>query len=176
VASTDEIPRTMVIINNKSTGELLTFMPEQKVANVFQRPSGSKSADCPATVTEVTAYFSGMHLRPNDPAWSAPVALGEKSIEGVHVVGTQRVYTLPVGRLGNSKPVTVTVEQWSSPELGVIVDKTTTASTGAQVHYQLTQIAQTEPDPALFKMPADYRKNVVAAGGTLTATAITTRQ
>ena len=121
VLSPDRAPRSMVMINNKSTGELITFMPDRKVADVFP---GLKGSECPVSGPSVSAWFAGMRLLYNDPAWSAPVSLGEKSIEGVHVVGTQQVYTLSAGRVGNSKPVTVNVEQWSSPELGVIVDKT----------------------------------------------------
>jgi hypothetical protein len=123
-----------------------------------------KVVDTPVTVPNISAWFAGVRVGPNDSGWSAPVSLGEKSIEGLHVVGTQRIYTMAAGRVGNSKPVTLTVQQWSSPDLGVIVEKTATASTGGQVHYQLTQIVQAEPDASLFTVPADYKRMVVEPG------------
>jgi hypothetical protein len=90
--------------------------------------------------------------------------LGEKTLDGIHVVGSQRVYTVAAGKVGNSKAVTLTVQQWSSPELGIIVDKLETATTGGGFHYHLTQLTQAEPDPKLFTVPADYKKILVKRG------------
>ena len=123
-----------------------------------------KVVDEPVTTPAITTTFAGMRVGTKDPGWSAPVSLGEKSLEGVHVLGTQQVYTMPAGKVGNQRPVAITVQQWSSPELGIIVDKTTTASTGGQSHYHLTQLVQAEPDPALFTVPANYKINFVKAG------------
>jgi hypothetical protein len=123
-----------------------------------------KVVDEPVTTPGITTTFAGMRVESKDPGWSAPVSLGEKSIEGVHVLGMQQAYSVPVGKVGNQKPVTITVQQWSSPELGIIVDKMTTASTGGQSHYHLTQLIQAEPDPALFSVPASYKINLVKPG------------
>jgi hypothetical protein len=158
--NTSETSRTVVMINNKVTGEIDSLFPAGKVATVMHRV-GMKVVDAPASVPEIFTVFGGMRIGPNEPGWSAPVSLGEKSIEGLHVVGTQRVYTMAAGADGNQRAVTITVQQWSSPDLGVIVDKTSTASTGGQVHYQLAQILQAEPDAELFTVPASYKKMVV---------------
>lgn len=162
VGSSDE-PHTLVTINNKVTGEFDSLFPRGKVASVVQR-TGMKVVDTPVTLPEIRITFAGMHIGPKDPGWSAPVSLGEKTLDGVHVVGSQRVYTVAAGRVGNSKAVTVTVQQWSSPELGIIVDKLVTATTGGQFHYHLTQLTQAEPDAALFTVPADYKKIQVKEG------------
>jgi hypothetical protein len=161
VAAGDE-PRTIVTINNKVTGEIDQLFPAGKVASVVQRP-GMKVVDTPVTVPEIRATFARMHLGPEDPGWSAPVSLGEKTLDGIHVVGSQRVYTVAAGKVGNSKAVTLTVQQWSSPELGIIVDKLETATTGGGYHYHLTQLTQAEPDPALFTVPADYKRVSVSS-------------
>jgi hypothetical protein len=159
--NTSETSRTMVIINNKVTGEIDSLFPAGKIATVMQRP-GMKVVDAPVRgAPEIFVWYSRTRIGPKQPGWSAPVSLGEKSIDGVHVVGTQRVYTAAAGAFGNEKPVTITVQQWASTDLGVVVDKTSTASTGGQVHYQLTQILQAEPDAELFTVPASYKKVVV---------------
>ena len=58
--------------------------------------------------------------------------------------------------LGNEKPIGMTIEQWFSPELGVIVSKTNQGTTGGGASYRLDHIVQGEPDPGLFVVPADY--------------------
>ncbi len=161
--NTTGTPHVMVTINNKVTGEIDFLFPAGKVASVVQRP-GMKVVDTPASVPEIFTMFAGMRIGPNAPGWSAPVSLGEKSIEGLHAVGTQRIYTLAAGAVGNQKAVTITVQQWSSPDLGVILDKTSSASTGGQVHYRLQQILQAEPNADLFKVPADFKTMVAKAG------------
>jgi hypothetical protein len=160
--STDQ-PNIFITINNKVTGELDSLFPSQKLAGVVQRP-GIKVVDTPVTLPEIATTFAGVRLGPKDPGWSAPVTLGEKTIDGIHAVGSQRVYVVPAGKANNSKAVTVTVQQWSSPELGIIVDKLVTSTTGGKFHYYLTQLTQAEPDPALFKVPADYK--IVGPQGT----------
>jgi len=95
-----EAPRTLVMINNKVTGEIDSLFPAGKVATVLQRV-GMKVVDAPASVPEIFTIFGGIRIGPNEPGWSAPVSLGEKSIEGLHVVGTQRVYTMAAGVDGN---------------------------------------------------------------------------
>jgi len=176
-----ETPYVMVTINNRVTGEMDTLFPYGKFASVTQRP-GMKVVDVPAAMPEIITRFAGMKFGPKDPGWSAPVSLGEKSIDGLHAVGTQRTYTVVAGLVGNQNAVTITVQQWSSPDLGVILDKTSLTSTGGEVHYQLQQIVQAEPSADLFTVPAGYRKITVnRATGELTdsqgtSTAVAQRQ
>lgn len=86
-------------------------------------------------------------------------------IEGVSAVGTRREYTLAAGAIGNEKPIGITIEQWFSPDLGMIVSKTGHATTGGGSSCRLEHIVQGEPDPMLFAIPADYtrRQSAVAS-------------
>jgi hypothetical protein len=181
--SAAQAPRTLVTIHNKVTGEIDSLFPSAQIATVIQR-SVKRAVEAPENaMPEIFTHFAGMRIGPNQPGWSAPVSLGEKSIEGVHVVGTQKIYTMAAGTVGNEKAITITVQQWSSTDLGVIVDKTVTASTGGQSHYQLQQILQAEPSADLFRVPAGYKTNVVnvskgkvVAVGSTTSTTATTQQ
>jgi len=76
----------------------------------------------------------------------------------VNAVGTRRQYTLPMGAIGNEKPIVLTVEQWFNPELGLLVSKTGTASLGGQFHTEVENIDTRDPDPALFTVPSDYTR------------------
>jgi hypothetical protein len=162
-----------VTINNKVTGEIDSLFPEGKVASVMQ-PSGMQVVAVSGTEPKIFAWFSGIRIGPNEPGWSSPVSLGEKSIEGIRAVGTQKTYTLAAGAVDNEKAVTITVEQWSSPDLGVILMKTSRASTGGEVRYSLQQIVQAEPSADLFTVPADYKKVVVKPGSGNVVSAQTT--
>jgi hypothetical protein len=48
------------------------------------------------------------------------------------------------------------VEQWFSPELGVVVQNTQRSGIGGEINYRLEQIVRAEPDAALFQVPPGY--------------------
>jgi hypothetical protein len=82
--------------------------------------------------------------------------LGGQTIEGVYVTGTRVTRTIPVGAIGNAKPIAVITEQWYSPDLQVFVlSKHSDPRTGT-TSAQLSKINRAEPDGSLFVVPADY--------------------
>lgn len=83
--------------------------------------------------------------------------LGSQTMEGLLVNGVRTTRTIPTGQIGNSQPIKIVNEVWTSPDLKtVIYSKRTDPLTGEQV-FQLTNIVRTEPDPSLFTVPADFR-------------------
>jgi hypothetical protein len=98
------------------------------------------------------------------------LSLGEKEIEGLTTTGTRWEQTFAAGTIGNDKPITVTVEQWYSADLGVVVSALQRTSTGTELTYRLHNIARSEPDSALFAIPADYTRNE-GQTGVISATA-----
>ena len=84
-------------------------------------------------------------------------SLGKRLIEGVEAEGTRSTITIPVGRLGNDRPLEIVSERWYSPELQIVVlSKHNDPFSGDNV-YRLTGISRNEPAPALFEVPPDYR-------------------
>ena len=82
--------------------------------------------------------------------------LPDRSIEGVLATGVRRTTTIAKGAIGNELPIKIVSEEWTSPELQVLVltdynDPRTGRST-----YRLLKISRLEPDPALFQVPPDY--------------------
>jgi hypothetical protein len=65
---------------------------------------------------------------------------------------------VPANIVGNQKPIAVAVEQWFSPELGVVILTTDRSAIGNETTYQLEQIARAEPDATLFVIPPDYTR------------------
>lgn len=84
-------------------------------------------------------------------------ALGKQVIEGVEAVGTRSTTTIPVGRIGNDRPLKIVSERWYSPELQIVVlSKHSDPFAGENV-YRLTGISREEPPMTLFEVPADYQ-------------------
>jgi hypothetical protein len=77
-------------------------------------------------------------------------------IEGVLADGTRITTTYPAGFQGSDRPIVTVEERWSSQELGTaVLFKRSDPRFGNSVE-QLTNINRSEPDPALFRIPADY--------------------
>lgn len=65
------------------------------------------------------------------------------------------------GVKGNEKPIVLTVEQWFSPQLGLMVSKSAKATLGGEFHNEVENIDARDPDPALFTVPADYTRTEI---------------
>jgi hypothetical protein len=99
-------------------------------------------------VTWVAAGSAG-----TKPSASA-VDLGEQVIEGVPVKGTRTTTVIAAGAIGNEQAITVTSEEWFSPDLKVLVMTKHADPRTGDTTYRLTGITRSEPDPSLFQLPA----------------------
>jgi len=83
--------------------------------------------------------------------------VGPKEIEGVKAEGTQTTWTIAPGKVGNSKPIDITRETWTSPDLQVTVySRYNDPRTGESI-YRLAAIKRAEPAADLFKLPEGYK-------------------
>lgn len=83
-------------------------------------------------------------------------SLGKKTIEGVEVEGTRSVITIPVGQIGNDRPIEIVSEKWFSPALQIIMSSRHLDPRVGEFSYQVTNLSLEEPNKSLFKVPADY--------------------
>jgi hypothetical protein len=83
-------------------------------------------------------------------------SLGQQIIEGVMCEGKRATSTIPAGAVGNDLPINIVNEQWHSPELQVFVLTKQSDPRFGETIYRLTNITRSEPDRALFEVPADY--------------------
>jgi hypothetical protein len=120
----------------------------------------------PGFIMQYAAPASGEDAcKPNAKPLPSPTALGERIIEGLKVTGTRMEFTIPSGAVGNEQPITVSSEQWFSPDLGVVVSSTHKDPMMGDTTYKLEQVSRAEPDQSLFTVPADYTQNDVTKGG-----------
>jgi hypothetical protein len=89
-------------------------------------------------------------------------SLGKRTIEGVEAEGTRTTLQIPVGRIGNDRPLEIVSERWYSPELQVVVLSSHKDPFAGENIYRLTNITRAEPAASLFEVPADY--SVVEGG------------
>ena len=88
------------------------------------------------------------------PSTAKQEDLGEQVIEGVTAKGTRTTTEIPAGAIGNDLPITVTSEEWFSPDLKVLVMTKHADPRSGETTYRLTGITRGEPDASLFDLPA----------------------
>jgi len=82
--------------------------------------------------------------------------LSDQQIEGVLASGIRRTTTFQKGAIGNEQPIKVVSEEWTSPELQVLVMTDRNDPRTGRSTYRLLRINRNEPDPSLFQVPPDY--------------------
>ena len=82
--------------------------------------------------------------------------LGQQSIEGVLATGVRTTTTIPLGKIGNDRPITVVHEEWRSPELKILIKTVDTDPRTGEQTMELQNLVRTDPDKTLFAAPAGY--------------------
>lgn len=154
------------------------YTSDNKVAHVLSMPTPPPGA--PANGAGGFAMFApgpggGMgpvtfsvqgHAGSPQPADSPDVkteSLGAKTIEGIPVTGTKTSSTIPAGAIGNDKDLVITRETWYSSDLNLVLQSTQSDPRFGETTYSLTHIQRSEPDSALFQVPAGYKVEKVPA-------------
>ena len=170
----------MITITDPVGGELYFVRPQNKFVEAMKlSPSliAARSAAASAADRQVPFALMGIGMAIgaslSTEASSTSTSLGQKVVNGVTATGTRTVRTIPVGVLGNEKPITSTVDEWFSPDLDVPVQITQKSSIGGDVTLNLTQLVRGEPDASLFAPPAGYTVHDVSGAAAVLAGAAT---
>lgn len=151
-------PHSFVVIQDPVASKGFLLNPDKKVAHVmamnghghksFKGPGGP-GAEAPAAPD---ALDSSETSNPNVTKES----LGTQTINGISAQGTRYTRTIPAGKIGNDKPLTVIREVWYSPDLQMVVQSKHSDPRFGDTTYSLTNIQRTEPPASLFTVPSDY--------------------
>ena len=108
---------------------------------------------------------AGQHVSVGNPL-TTPAAAGRtiekveklaaREIEGVSAEGTRTTRTIPVGAIGNERPIEMVTEEWRSADLKVLVSTTTSDPRTGESTYKLVNIVRGEPNAANFEVPAGF--------------------
>lgn len=83
-------------------------------------------------------------------------SLGPRQFDGVKATGFKSTMTIPVGQIGNDRPIEITDERWESQELRMLVYSRNSDPRTGVVEYRLTNINRSEPPADLFAIPPGY--------------------
>jgi hypothetical protein len=83
-------------------------------------------------------------------------SLPSQMVNGALAQGTRTTETIPVGKIGNDRAISIVNERWFSNDLQMLVKSTSSDPRFGDNTYQLINIVQASPDPSLFQIPADY--------------------
>jgi len=159
--------RTIIQIYDPVAGVIRTIDPQNKTAREMPLRSGPGhgpgAGAAPAVRGGGPPPGRGRGAdasRANAPTTRDPnlaaEALSMQTIGGVQATGSRLTHTIPAGQIGNSQPIQIVHETWTSIDLKVpVMIKQSDPRTGTTTT-QLTNINRSEPDPALFQVPPDY--------------------
>jgi hypothetical protein len=82
--------------------------------------------------------------------------LPNQTIEGLSCTGKRTTFTIPVGQIGNEKPMAIVQETWYSPDIEAVVQSTTSDPRSGTTSYKLTNVKRVEPPADKFEVPSDY--------------------
>jgi hypothetical protein len=175
-ASTGKAPYTVATILDFVGGKRYelnssTMIARESPLHVPQGPPPSRGGTGTATGT-ASGGASPMAVRrgpgpggnPNDPNRPNVVRtqLSPSMVNGVLSAGTQHVENIPIGVIGNTRPIQTTRTEWVSNELKVPVQIKSNDPRFGSSDMELTNIIQAEPSASMFVVPPGY---TVTKGG-----------
>jgi hypothetical protein len=141
--------KSFVLIHDPVAGTAYLLEPDSKIARELPHPGKARE------------FLRGQgpgklgHKGPND-ADTQVQDLGTQTIAGVQAQGKRVTRTIPVGQMGNDKPIVSTFETWYSPDLQIVVMSKRNDPRFGQTTYTVSNIQRTEPAASLFTVPAGY--------------------
>jgi hypothetical protein len=137
----------------------------EKIRHTFRRGSDASAEAAPAPPE--LGRFPGMGMPPPLALHArllGPRGLGTttmlpgETLEGLRAEGKRTIWTIEAGKIGNEKPITIVNEVWSSPELGITLKTRDVDPVVGEASFRVQNVARGEPDPQLFKVPAEFSK------------------
>jgi hypothetical protein len=144
--------KTLTFISDPVAGFAYTLNSAAKTAIQRPLPPGHERRDVAAE-----------RIHPDRPN-TVESELAVDASSGVSAQGKSMTHTIPAGAMGNAQPIVATTQTWYSSELQVVVKSVRNDPFFGQSTYALTNVVTTEPEAALFKVPADYTVKVSTGG------------
>jgi hypothetical protein len=133
---------TMVDLYIPSRRQFIQLFPGQKTARVMTFPG-----------TGSIPVQRNLHVLK-----STTQSLSGQTFQGMYAEGTRTTQIMPSDEDRNPNVVDVQ-ETWVSPDLKIVVfsKETSTDPNSDQITREIRQLDRSEPNPALFEIPADYK-------------------
>ena len=135
----------------------------RQTVQLLEQEEANMSRERERTLNQLALSLNQVAPRQMSPAAPIPAdvrateeQLGTRQIEGVRAIGRRTTAIIPINRVGNDQPITITDERWQSPELRLVVHSRYSDPRTGVVEYRVTGINRTEPRADLFTVPAEY--------------------
>ena len=155
------LPPAPVVISRSGDGTAQTEV------RVIRLPSGSAGAGDWA-VPPPPVQWRAQHLAPRGAGAVTP--LPARDIEGLRAHGERTSWVIAAGQVGNEKPIEITREVWTSPELMLTLSSRDFDPRSGEISYRLKGLKRGEPDAALMRVPADFSRPARPGGRASTPT------
>jgi len=152
-AASNGAPKSLVVIRDPVAGTGFFLDSTKKIAHAMPRHTKGAANGGPASDESTVGE---PHRGPGDSANVVKETLGTQTINGVAAEGTRYTRTIPAGRMGNDRPLTIVREEWYSTDLQMVVQSKRTDPFVGETVYNVTNIQRTAPSPSLFTVPSDY--------------------
>jgi hypothetical protein len=132
--------------------------PDTANVNAGSVPGGVGSGGLSTTAasTDVTTPATLRHHRPDAKLED----LGTDMIMGVAAHGHRTTTTLPIGEVGNDRPIVTVDEQWEAPDLRLVMRALNDDPRTGKRDMEVTSLSLSEPDPSVFQAPPDMKVRV----------------
>jgi hypothetical protein len=130
------------------------------VLNLDDQTAVLQKLDSGGAITVAQKRAQSPALKPGMPTATVEFkqeALPSEVIDGVTCEHLLQTETIPAGAIGNERPLIITSETWASPELHLLVRRKRNDPRFGETNYTLTGIKRNEPDPALFRLPGNFK-------------------
>jgi hypothetical protein len=152
--------------HNGQPDEVMVFVMDPVAHTLTSWLSGAPNQPKVASVFKITASdrrdatTTKQRPDPSEASRPQPIVttedLGTEVIQGLETTGQRTTTIVPVGRSGNSAPITKTHEVWTSADLRLVVKQEWNDPRSGKRTVELEQISRAAPDPALFRVPSGY--------------------
>lgn len=149
------VPPAPVVISRSGDG------PVQTEVRVIRLPAGT-GPGAEWAVPPPPVQWRAQNLAPRGPGTVTP--LPARDIEGQRAHGERTTWVVPAGQVGNEKPIEITREVWTSPELMLTLVSRDFDPRSGELNYRLKGLKRGEPDATLMRVPADFSKPGRPAG------------
>ena len=150
--------RQVVFIHDPVAGASYALDPVRKTASRSAWTGPAQGARSSAAIEERRELRAGGANRSVKTE-----ALGAATIEGLPVQGTRTTVTIAAGAIGNDAPIEVVTERWYSADLQMAVLIKRSDPRSGETVTRLTNVSRSEPSPALFQVPPDFKVTEHAA-------------
>ncbi len=150
-APTQEAP-SFIQIYNPVEGVQYFIQPQYAIASRSRWSGPPPSLKVGAPDQHTSAQTSASPPAPKP----AIERLKSQQMEGLIVTGQRITWTIPAGAEGNDHALTIVRETWISSAMGITLLEKKSDPRSGDDEKRMTNLEQSEPDVALFRVPADY--------------------